>query len=194
MKIPIQQNSPFCPKWALLFSICCHWLQEHGNFHMSSITFLLQKKRGMQTMTFSLDTEQDKTSAVSLVLKESHGLQDPLTDFLASHEHSQVMPLQNWGRRREELSSTWGTTGEYNFPPISLVLWSQVSQANVIILVTSYIAQCPSLPERQLWAPITCEPLCKLPGSDGTGTSAERIEVPQWKLRAFEHLILAFLA
>lgn len=116
------------------------------------------------------------------------------TYFLVSHKHSQVMPLQNWGRRRGELSSTWGTTGEYSFPRISLVLWPQISQANVILLVTSYIAQCLSFPERPLCTPKTCEPLCKLPGSNGMRSSAERMEVPHWKLRAFDHLLLAFLA
>lgn len=128
------------------------------------------------------------------MLKESQSLQDPLTNLLVSHKHSWVMSLQNWGRRRGELSSTWGTTEEYNFPPISLVLWPQISQVNAILLVTSYTAQCPSSPERQLCTPITCEPLCNLSGSDGMETSAERIEVPQWKLRAFEHLLLAFFS
>lgn len=78
----------------------------------------------------------------SLVLNESQRLQDSLTFW---RKHSRVMPLKNWGWGRGELSSTQGTTEENTFPLIYLVLWPQLSQVNVILLATSYIAQCLSL-------------------------------------------------
>lgn len=78
-----------------------------------------------------------------------------------------VLSMQNWGRRRGKLGSTWRTTGEYYCPLKTLVLWPWISQVNVIILVTSYIVWCLSLPERQLCTPIACERLWKVPGSSG---------------------------
>lgn len=63
--------------WSMGISTCCH---------PSAVV--------KQSMTSSLDTEQNKISAVSLVAKESQSLQDAPTGILVSHEYSQSCPCK----------------------------------------------------------------------------------------------------
>lgn len=112
-------------------------------------------------------------------------------------EHSWVMPLQNWGWGKRGVKQYMGgpQTNTLSLWYIYLVLWPQISQVNVISL-HNYKLDCPMpfSPERHLCILIAWELLCKLPGSHGLGTCAERIAVSHWKVRVFENLLLAFSA